>query len=86
MNLILINYYYYYLIFKTKEQIAKLTIIEYIYINRIRQDEFLKHIIQQKIYFYPKQIKFNPFFCIIYSTRKFFWIKPGYKIFFSIYI
>ena len=56
MNLILINYYYYYLIFKAKEQIAKLTIIEYIYINRIRQDEFLKHIIQQKIYFYPKDL------------------------------
>ena len=72
MNLILINYYYYYLIFKAKEQIAKLTIIEYIYINRIRQDEFLKHIIQQKIYFYPKQTDLIHFSVLYILQENFF--------------
>ena len=72
MNLILINYYYY-LIFKTKEYIAIINNNrKYIYKYRIRQDELLKHDIQQKIYFYPKQIRFKPFFCIIYSTKKIF--------------
>ena len=61
---------------------------EYIYINKIRQNEELKHDIQYEIYFYfyPKQIRINPLFSLLYNLqKKIFWIKSDFNIHSNIY-